>query len=242
MTDQVDGHDDGPEPELRESPLSPADDERIRRLLAEARHSEPVPEAVATRLDKVLAGLHADRAEGENPAPVIDLAARRRRTAANLLVAAAAALVVGVGISQVLPDGISGGTDPQATSAEDAAGGSADLGDVDSRNAQPEASPEAPGELDGGMTGKAFRIRSEQFGPDVRRLRTQVLQDKHALLAYPPPECLTVDVGAGEVVAAKYDDAPAAIVLRTPSGDVQVVDLYVCGDGAPRRSITLAAP
>ena len=114
MTDQHDDHET--EPELRESQLPPADDERIRRLLAEARHTEPMPEAVATRLDGVLASLSADRAQRredlaheDHRAPVVDLAARRRRrTAANLLVAAAAVLVVGFGITQVLPDGMSG--------------------------------------------------------------------------------------------------------------------------------------
>jgi hypothetical protein len=247
-----DGHEDGRQPELHDSPLSPADDERIRRLLAEARHTEPIPEAVAARLDEVLAGLSADRddrgAVGDRRAPVIDLAARRRRTAANLLVAAAAVLVVGFGITQVLPNGMSGSDgETAATSAEDSAGGgsadSADAGDVDNRNAQPEAGPPGPTEYNSGAAGKAFRIRSERFGSDVRRLRTQLLQDgSQALVEYPAPDCLTAAVGAGDVVAATYDNAPAAIVLRTPSGDVQVVDLYLCGDGAPRRSITLTAP
>ena len=54
-------HDDGPE--MRDSPLSPADDERIRRLLAEARHTEPIPPAVATRLDDALVAAVADRRE-----------------------------------------------------------------------------------------------------------------------------------------------------------------------------------
>ena len=245
---------DGPEhePELHESPLSAADDERIRRLLADARHTEPVPEAVATRLDEVLAGLSAERADQDahedRRAPVIDLAARRRRTAANLLVAAAAVLVVGFGISQVLPNGMSGGAADRGhlRRGRRAPGDSADSGGGEgSRNAQPEAGPEgpAPTEYDGGAAGKAFQIRSERFGADVRRLRTQLLQDRsQALVEYPAPECLTADVGAGEVVAATYDDAPAAIVLRSPSGDVQVVDLYLCGDAAPRRSITLTAP
>ena len=248
MTDQHDDH----EPELHESQLPPADDERIRRLLAEARHTEPIPEAVATRLDGVLAGLTADRAQrradrahDDHEAPVVDLAARRRRrTAANLLVAAAAVLVVGFGISQVLPNGMSGSDGEQAaTTAEDAGGGAADSGDVNSRNAVPEAEPVAPSEYDAGAAGKAFQIRSESFGTDGRQARRQLLADqKAALLEYPAPACLTTDVGAGDVVAATYDGAPAAIVLRTPSGDVQVVDLFLCGDATPRRSITLTAP
>jgi hypothetical protein len=241
--------DNGPEPSLHESPLSPADDERIRRLLAEARHTEPMPESVAARLDDVLAGLVADQADlaahEDRRAPVVELAARRRRTAANLLVAAAAVMVVGFGISQVLPNGMSGGDgEPAATSAEDnAAGDSDDSGGEGSRNLTPEAGPVAPGEEDGGSAGPTFRVRSKSFGPDVRRLRTQLLQDTNSsLLQHPEPGCLTADVGAAQVVATTYDSAPAAVVLRTPSGDVQVVDLYLCGDAAPRRSITLTAP
>jgi hypothetical protein len=247
MTDRYDDHE--AEPELRERQLPPADDERIRRLLAEARHTEPMPEAVATRLDDVLASLNADRVHEDDLAPVVDLAARRRRrTAANLLVAAAAVLVVGVGISQVVPHGMSGSDgEPAATSAEDnAAGGSADpadSGDSTARNAVPEAEPEAPSEYDGGAAARAFQIRSESFGTDVRQARRELLTDqKAALLEYPAPACLTTDVGVGDVVAATYDGAPAAIVLRTPSGDVQVVDLFLCGDSTPRRSITLTAP
>lgn len=253
MTEHDDGPDDGHEPERRETSLPPADDERIRRLLAEARHTEPMPEAVAARLDGVLAGLSADRtrlgqqgAHEDHRAPVVDLAARRRRrTAANLLVAAAAVLVVGFGISQILPNGMGGSAgDQAATTAEDAAGGdSADTGGGTNRNGEPEAAPANPSEYDAGAAGKTFLIRSERFGADVRQARRQLLLDRHAaLLEYPAPDCLTTDVGAGEVVAATYDGAPAAIVLRTPSGDVQVVDLFLCGDAAPRRSITLTAP
>src|SRR5690242_14743383 len=97
--------------ELHESPLDPAQDERIRRLLADARHTDPMPEAVVARLDRVLAGLSDDRTERAERAEVVDLMARRRRTVGQLLVAAAAVVAVGFGITQVLPDlgGGSGG-------------------------------------------------------------------------------------------------------------------------------------
>src|SRR5688572_9442692 len=104
--------------ELHESPLSPAEDERIRRLLAEARHTDPMPDAVVARLDRVLTGLAGERAERASQAQVVDLAARRRRTAGQLLVAAAAVVAVGFGITQVLPS-VDGGSDdsPSATTA-----------------------------------------------------------------------------------------------------------------------------
>ena len=74
-------------------------EEQVRRLLADARHDEPMPDDVADRLDRVLADLQDE--SRRTPAP-IDLAARRRRRIArNVLVAAAAVVVVGVGISRV---------------------------------------------------------------------------------------------------------------------------------------------
>src|SRR5688500_8307111 len=87
--------------------------EEVRRLLADARHSAPMPDDVANRLDTVLAEL----AEGSpdeleaTPAPasaggvVVSLASRRRRRAATALVAAAAAVAVGIGLGQVVGNG-----------------------------------------------------------------------------------------------------------------------------------------
>ena len=45
----------------------------------------------------------------------------------------------------------------------------------------------APSEPDGGSAGAAFKIRSKCFGPDVRRLRTQLLHDTGSLVEYPEP-------------------------------------------------------
>ena len=234
--------------ELHESPLDPAQDERIRRLLADARHTEPMPEAVVARLDRVLAGLSDDRterAERADHAEVVDLMARRRRTVGQLLVAAAAVVAVGFGITQVLPDlGGGSGGDAQEATAGGAAADSADGGDQGSRLVSPESAPEAPSDgATSGASKSTFRIRSDEFGPDVRRARNQLEGGSAALVEYPAEGCLAVSVEPGsEVVATTYDAAPAALVLRPPSGDVQVVDLYLCGDVEPRRSITLTAP
>jgi hypothetical protein len=234
--------------EPHESLLSPADDERIRRLLADARHAEPMPDAVVARLDRVLAGLgteRAERAERDSHAQVVDLAARRRRTAGNLLVAAAAVVAVGFGITQVLPN-VGGGSDgdaAQETTAGDAAAADSEGGSA--RNASPESAPEAPTTTSGDAAKSTFRISSDEFGPDVRRVRKQVEGPggPSALVEYPANGCLTAAVDPGsKVVATTYDAAPAALVLNPPSGDVQVVDLYLCGDTEPRRTITLTAP
>ena len=168
-----------------------------------APHRARSPRHVAARLDEVLAGLSADRhdrdADEARRAPVIDLAARRRRTAANLLVAAAAVrgrrLRHQPGPAQRHERRATASA--AATAAEDdAAGGAADSGggDVDNRNAEPEAGPPGPTEYDGGAVGEAFRIRSERFGPDVRRCaRSCCRTAARPCVEYPAPDCLTAD-------------------------------------------------
>lgn len=104
--------------------LSPAEEARLRRLLARSRHDERVPEDVASRLDDVLARLEAEDPIDEPLADVHELAARRRRTVVSLLVAAAAVVVVGIGLGQVVGTPGSGGE--ATTTAESAAEAQAD--------------------------------------------------------------------------------------------------------------------
>jgi hypothetical protein len=103
--------------------LTPEQEADVRRLLAEARHDDPLPPDVATRLDRVLAQLAAGDPDLD-PAQVVELASRRRHRAASLLVAAAAIVAVGVGIGQVLPTGgsDSGSADSADAAAKDFAG------------------------------------------------------------------------------------------------------------------------
>lgn len=97
----------------------------VRRLLADARHDEPIPADVAARLDDVLAGLAAQEpVRTEEPAAVVDLETRRRRgRVRTLFVAAAAVAAVGVGVSQLDIGGITA-----SDSLQSADGGSADSG------------------------------------------------------------------------------------------------------------------
>lgn len=241
MSDHQPGDPSEHEPELLESPLDASEDARIRALLADARHTEPMPVDVVARLDRVLEGLAQDRAP---IAPVIDLA-RRRRTAAKLLVAAAAVVVAGVGVGQVLPD--VGGDDtsaqdaqaPVADSQEESQANGGAGGDDASRAPTQDydtSSPEA-------AAGNVARIRKAHFGADVRLLRSQLGgDDAKAFAAAPDTACLPAPVGEGTVLAVEYDGAAAALVLRPPAGDTQVVDLYLCGQTSPQRSITLTAP
>lgn len=141
--------------------LTPEQDARVRRLLADARVTEPLPREVGQRLDGVLADLTRQRSLGASasepggppapsqsgeeahsgdaatPAPARVLPFRRR--AAQVLLAAAAVAAIGFGATQVLPG--DGGSD-------DAGGSSADNQVVEEnsmveRNSEPPAASSA---------------------------------------------------------------------------------------------------
>ena len=219
-------------------PLTPAEEE-VRRLLVEARHTEPIPVEVAARLDRVLEGLAQEPARA---APVTQLARRRRRTA-SLLVAAAAVVAVGIGLNQVL-----------TTSGEDTtASESADLGPADNGAIRGEAdAPEATRE-DADSDGTAFarnrlvELRSGDFADDVRSARLDLIAGSSEQDARSPDRalrkaCRTASWGAGTFVPVRYDGQPAVVVFRRPQGDTQVADLFLCGGTEPERSVTLPAP
>ncbi|GEP35210.1 hypothetical protein NSZ01_29780 [Nocardioides szechwanensis] len=234
--------------------LSP-EQERVRRLLAQARVEDPMPDDVAERLDRVLARL-ADE-EGESPATVVDLAHRRRRKAATLLVAAAAVVALGVGVGNLVPGTVSSGDD--AGSAAEAPEAEA-AGDADSslRNG---VDGVAPGnQFSGPASDRPQRVRPNFFADDVARLRAQQLvsiTDSNGNVesqADPPPQeaplgtasgvfvCDAAPYGAGQLVAVRYAGVPAVLAYRPPAGDTQVVDLLECGTAAILRSVTLPVP
>jgi hypothetical protein len=240
--------------------LTPTE-EQVRRLLAEARHTEPMPEDVAARLDGVLADLTVDAGPSagplaaagarRTPAPPADLAAaRRRRNARKLLVAAAAVVAIGVGLNEVDLTVSGGDSASTATSgAEDAAGDAAGA-----EASQPEAAPSPADSLDGYVYGRAaLRLTAARFGTQVRRLqtagRTAALNDTTASSQAQAPRelsalrraCSTEDWGTGRFVAVRYDGDLGALVFRRVRGETQVVDLYLCGGEDPARSITLRA-
>lgn len=208
-------------------PQSPHDD-AVRRLLADARHEQPMPDDVAARLDAVLADL---RTEDVAP-PVVDLAAaRRRRTRLrNGLVAAAAVVLVGFGVSQVDLSGMSAG--------ESDAGGAADSSVArEDAAAAPSATAALP---------SVVRLSSARLEQQVRRL---VGTTDPLLLADPAgqagttssaPEC-PVPTAGGVPLTATYDGEPAVLVLQPPAGGVRVADVYLCGAESPVRSVSVPA-
>lgn len=213
--------------------LTPEQETRVRRLLTEARHAEPIPEDVIARLDRVLAELAV--ADGDDTDRVVSLAARRRRRAGSLLVAAAAVVVVGIGLGQLM-----GPRDQAADTASTDAGSTL----REAPEAAESDSPPAPTYA----VKSPVPIRPDKFSHDVARLqrltdgvRPQELgstsTDEKAAFTCSPEAW-----GSGTFVPVTYGGEPAVLVLRRVTGDTQVVDLFECGSSDPLRSITLPAP
>jgi hypothetical protein len=224
--------------------------EQVRRLLAEARHTEPMPDDVAARMDDVLAGLRnapaaaseaaaSEQAPAEKPSrTVVSLASRRRRRAAGWLVAAAALVVGGVTLSQHLPE--------SPNSSASSAGGAADQAPT----AHAEAGKTGPRDLEGRVP-KALReaqaqgvvVRPHRFAVDAlagRRLLQKTPRASQNLFL--SSACAAVPAGDGQVLGVTYQGARAALIYRPPADDSQVVDLYLCGRREVVRSTTLPAP
>lgn len=244
--------------EQPEQELTPEQEADVRRLLADARHTEPTPDAVAARLDRVLAGL-AD--EPAREAAVVRLADRRRR-AATMLVAAAASVAAVIGVGQVLSG--SGGS-------EDAASPTADSAESEAQAESGGSGPRAQGNDLGSAAGDQglnyapaqkwmpFSVQSERFAQDADELQSRSstlsgLADDQDGTA--PEEttsgamrrvknrtvCEPGSWGRGSYVAVVYDGAEGWVVLRQPQGETQVADLFLCGSEAVVRSVTLPYP
>jgi hypothetical protein len=224
---------------VTDEPASPETDE-VRRLLAEARHTEPMPADVAARLDDVLTGLAAGEPK---PAEVVPLEARRRRrAAAGWLVAAAAVVVGAVAVAPHLHNGSAG----SGTAAEDSARGQSsntgNTGQAPSPNAAaPSSQNSSPGKAPRIAAG-ALVIRAHHFPADARAARQQLLAGRYSQLEATAPSPCGVAPSGGHLVPAEFRHAPAALVFRRARAGSQVVELYVCGQAAPVRSTTLPAP
>jgi hypothetical protein len=222
----------------------------VRRLLADARHTDPVPADVADRMDAVLADMSRQRADEPGTAEVIPLDARRRRRAAGLLVAAAAIVVGGVAAAQQLsPD--AGSPVTASTNADRATSSFSSQGSDAGGTTTPES--QTPGLQRGHASGAHLQtkdggvlVRPRRFTDDalagLRLLHGKVpgLDDRSALMSV-SSHCVRTPAGS-DAVRATYRRAPAALVYHRPAGSTQVVDLFVCGSSRPIRSVTLPVP
>lgn len=201
----------------------PEHDEAVRRLLADARHEEPAPPEVVARLDTVLADLTADRQE---PTPVVELrAARRRRRAASLLLAAAAVVAVGVGLNQVMtPSGMDSAGDAASEEAAEAPSGGTTLLD---RGGDRRPAPRT-----------AFPLSSDSLDADLRAARVA----RTGADASASRELACVVPPGGDQVAVTLDGDPGVAVFRSPRGGRQRVDVFLCGEVEPARTVRLPAP
>jgi hypothetical protein len=240
MSDQ---HDAGSLPEL-----TPEQEAEVRRLLAEARHDEPIPTGVADRLDTVLAGLTRDDPGAAGIAPVIDLAThRRRRNAAALLAGAAAVIVAGFGIGQVIGVGSDDSGDNATSSAADA-----DRSDAAADKAQEDGTGGGVGVTEGTApepyATTPFRLSSKHLARDINHQLRGLSAASDSVKSPEPPEAFSAvgcvppthsKFGLGDLFPALFDDAPAVLALRPPADGTQQADVLACDTAEQLDSVTL---
>ncbi len=244
-----------------ERELPPEQEAAVRRLLSDARATEPVPADVAARLDRVLVGLGEERLPASSTGHVVAPAWRRRR-AAVVLVAAAAVVAVGVGLGQL--DGIQPSSDDA-----DAGGGAGDAAVNAERAPSAQNEDGAEGDDEGvpsekpstsyaqaPTAGPVGRVRADRFTADVNQLR-RAIPDNAAdgeFVQLPgkqlPPgyvvtdrafDCAAAPWGFGVLVPVFFDGTPGVLAYRPVTGESQIVELLRCGTGESLRSTTLQA-
>lgn len=241
--------------------LSPAEEAAVRARLAEARHTDPVPDHVVARLDAVLADLTADRRVPDGApvapvAPVVPLASRRRRVLSTGLIAAAAVVALGVALPQVLDS--TGGSDAgTSASTADSGGSVAEVGpgegsdsggdaSGDSDGPAAEAAPselaESPGAAGGERSGSAFVAPLALSSDEALRPAVRPLARQAAVTTYDASPGCVLDVGAGDRVDATWDGLPAVVVLRPAAAGRRLVEVYVCGSEEVVGSTTVRVP
>lgn len=233
---------------MTDDELDRAGHDAVRRLLADARHTDPMPVDVAARMDAALAGL-AQEASADEPAPsrvpgdlppITPLATHRRRKAATLLLAAAAIVVGGVVVQQLhAPHGPSAASSADGGTASSRVPPSEFASGSDSRAAAPTTPSTHPGPLH--LVHGRPVIRPRHFSADAlsaTRAKDQAQRNEAV------DTCVPSDLGGhhGRLLPVSYHHAPAVLLLHRPQGATQVVDLFLCGHASPTRSVTLALP
>lgn len=255
---------------MTESSGLPPEQEAVRRLLADARHDGPPPPEVVARLDDTLASLKAERLaeptvepadahDDRSPGRVVDIGSRRRRVAGIGLLAAASVVVAGVALGQVLPRGGGDASDSSAGSASESSlaeaptsedDGGAGAGTDEGGDATSESDllePDPKGEfLQPGLAGRPtlFSDDDEDIIPQLLELRRDVTDGSQRLRSLAAlRDCDGVDPGpSSAVVSAQVDGESGLVVFRRPVGELQGVELYVCGNPDAVRTLTLPAP
>jgi hypothetical protein len=239
-----------------ERDLTPEQEARVARLLADARADEPIPPEIAARLDRVLEGMAGEHVlkPGEAPAPVVDLAARRRRRVVTLLAAAAAVVVAGVGVGQLVSSEDNGDAGNTSSAVDSDEGGGADAESFDAAPEDGAQRSEAPPLTEDQLKalGEPAKMTSGTFARQVRNLQDQPgvrayatsgeMRDRDLAAPEMGFSCGPADYGVGKLMAVRYNGMPAVLAYRPPKGDTQVVDLLQCGSGDLMRSTTISLP
>ena len=230
MSDHQPGHEPD-EPELRREPARPGRGRPHPGLLADARHTEPMPADVAARLDRVLVGLRSPDGAGAGRArsSTWPAAPAHRRQAARRRGRR------GRGRRRHRPGAPQRrlrqrqrrrGHGRRRAGRRQAEGGDAgDAGRAAPTSERPRRRPRGAR-----PATPPAHIRAAHFGADVRRVRSQLAE------ATPRPRGR-----AGRRPACPHRSARARSWPRRttappppwcsgpPAGDTQVVDLYLCG-------------
>ncbi|HET6625185.1 MAG TPA: hypothetical protein VFG63_02240 [Nocardioidaceae bacterium] len=210
-----------------EDELGPDDERAVQRLLAASGGPVTMPDHVASRLDEVLAGLQADRADDapqSADAPATGSGRRRRWPA--VLVAAATVAVVAAGLGNVL----GGGGDSMSASTADKAvsGGGAELAPQDNAAGGDAAgarqAPDLPEMHTGSATLDAQRIYALRPGPAA---------------AAENGTCELPAVSHGErLVAVRFDGERATLLFGPERRGHREAQVYSCDDSTSPVLVT----
>lgn len=212
--------------------MTDAQDDAVRRLLADARHDQPIPPQVSDRMDQVIADLAAERSSPDN---VVTL---RRRWLPALLLAAAAVVAIGFGVSQMIP---TSSDQDAATSAESNSAPESDqdgaVGDSPKRGAAPDKG--APESLVDELASSVAALPAlEEFdkqslsglrdGPElVSSLRERVEELAQGCGPLTPRQ-------SSEIRYARLDSALVVVVFTDGPGATSQAKVYKCSSGNPR--------
>jgi hypothetical protein len=234
--------DDRPDDRLPE--LTPEQESEVRRLLAEARHDEPVPADVADRLDTVLAGLPRDEPGSPGVAPVIDLAARRRRrNAAAVLAGAAAVIVAGFAIGQVIDVGSDDAGGGGSSAAGSARSGSHQGKSQRASPTVPDGADAAPGSAPPTLVLDSVNLErdlTDQLG-GARTFTNEGSDSSTFEVAGCPAPAPASKYGLGDLFPALFDGEPAVVALRPPANGKQRADVLACSSAATLATATIPA-
>ncbi|QCX28990.1 hypothetical protein [Nocardioides jishulii] len=228
-------------------------DEEVRGLLADAAGDAPIPSEVAARLDAVLAGLVAERADSavptadrEDASSPVDLAAergrRRRRTWWGVAAAAVVLVAAGVALPQLTDDDSTTSADFTAGAVQGEgpeAGTTATDGPTLTRRGL--ANEVEAYLLDQARAGRY--ARDESFAgarsPGVSPASPSEALDAPQKLSGGPLECTWQ--GAGEVREATYEGETVSLVLTEDARGRVVARVVTCrgAESVVLRTITL---